>query len=212
MKGWDIRSEKDLQALWLNVGDVPRRTEGRTHKQYERYYVVLYLLALADHGLLTYPLTVEEGESPDFILRWECGETIGLEITRATDKELQRWIARAEKEHPEGSVMTASLCGYAEDQLEKQWCELVRNTIEAKVPKLGSFKPASRYDLLVPDDTRMGPGDRQKVFAELAPWANELRRRTPNMGKVSVAVSLDILYDFGGERRNLVGTTAAGLG
>jgi hypothetical protein len=187
--------------LWHDVREVPRRTQGRTTKQYERHYLGLYLLALADQGLLSYPLKVEEGESPDFFLEWESGETTGLEVTRATDEELQRWMTRAEKEHPEGSAMLASPCGYAGDQLEKQWCDLVRNAIEAKVPKLPGFRPALRHDLLVPDDTRTGPGDRRKVLATLTPWARELKQKAPKLGTMSVTVSLDVLFDIGGDSR-----------
>ena len=145
MKEWEIRSAMDVQVLWREVREVPSRTtQGRTHKQYERHYLGLYLLALSDYGLLSYPLKVEEGESPDFFLRWACGETPGLEVTRATDNELQRWMSCAEKEHPDGLAMMASPYGYAGDQLEKQWCDLVRNAIEAKVPKLPRFRPALR--------------------------------------------------------------------
>jgi hypothetical protein len=61
-----IRSAADVQRLWLKVRDVPRRTEGRSKKQYERYYLGLYLLALVDRRILRYPLKVLEGDSPDF--------------------------------------------------------------------------------------------------------------------------------------------------
>jgi len=204
MKAWEIQSTTDVRLLWDDVREVPRRTEGRTPKQYESHYLGLYLLALADHGLLSYPLIIEEGESPDFLLRWESGETTGLEVTRATDEEIQRWMTRAEKEYPEGCAVLASPLGYAGDQLEKQWCDSVRNAIEAKVCKLPKFRSASHHDLIIPDDSRTGPGDRQKVLAALGPWARESTQRRPLLGKMSVVVSLDVLFDIGGESRIFV--------
>lgn len=198
---WEFRSRDDVSRFWLQVREVPRRTDGRTPKQYERYYVALYLLTLANHELLPYPLQVIEDESPDFTLTWESGEATGLEVTRATDQDLQRWISRAEKEHPEGSAIMPSPFGSAGDQLENEWCNFVREAIEKKVAKLSKYRPATRHDLLVSDDTRAGAGDRRKVIALLAPWARELKRKEPLLGKISVVASLDVLYDIGGDSR-----------
>jgi hypothetical protein len=192
-----IRSLADVRKFWLSVRDVPPRTQSRSNKQYERYYLGLYLLALAGRGFLRYPLKVIEGESPDFMLVGRSGKETGLEITRATDEQFQMAITRAEKEHPNGSAFVASMAGYVGDQLESEWCALVRETIERKVRKFAKFRTASRYDLIVPDDTRMGAGDRRKVMEILAPWARELREREPKIGKISVIASLDVLYDIG---------------
>ena len=197
----ELRSLDDVRRFWLRAREVPRRTAGRTKKQYERYYVALYLLALADHQALSYPLKVLEWERPDFILTWKSDETIGLEVTRATDKEVQRWITRAEKEHPKGSAMMASPYGYGGDQLEKEWCVLVREAIEKKVAMLPGYMAVSRCDLLVSDDTRMGAGNRRKVLSFLSSCARELKQREPRLGKISVVASLDVLYDVGGESR-----------
>jgi hypothetical protein len=197
----DFQSRDDVQRFWLRVRDVPRRTEGRSHKQYERFYLGLYLLALADHGLLSYSLKIKEGDSPDFMLEWKSGETTGLEVTRATDEELQRAITRAEKEHSEGSVIMPSPFGYAGDQLEEESCRLFRKAIEKKIALLPKYRPASRYDLLVSDDTRMGAGDRRKVLAILIPWVRAVKQGEPKLGKISVVASLDVLYDIGEESR-----------
>lgn len=198
---WEFCSLDDVRRFWLRVRDVPRRTEGRTHKQYERYYLGLYLLALADHSLLSYPLNGEEGDSPDFMLTWKSGDTTGLEVTRATDEGLQRAMTRAERKHAEGSVMMASPLGYAGDQIEEEFCALVQEIVEKKIAKFPGYRPASRYDLLVPDDSRMGAGDRRKVLAILTPWVHELKQGEPNLGKISVVASLDVLYDIGAESR-----------
>jgi hypothetical protein len=198
---WEFHSRDDVWRFWLRVRQVPKRTDGRTPKQYERYYLGLYLLGLANHELLSYPIVVAEDESPDFILIRESGETAGLEVTRATDQDLQRWLTRAEKEHPGGRAIVPSPMGYAGDRLENEWCNFVREGIEKKVAKLCEYRPAARHDLLISDDTRAGSGDRRRVLAILAPWARDLKRKEPRLGKISVVASLDVLYDIGGESR-----------
>jgi hypothetical protein len=195
---WEFRSRDEVARFWAHVRNVPRRTNGRTAKQYERYYLGLYLLGLADHELLSYPIEVLEGESPDFTLTWKSGETTGLEVTRATDQELQRWLTRAGNADTE---RTASFSGYAGEQLEHGWCGFVREAIEKKVAKLRKYRDAARHDLLVVDDTRAGAGDRRKVLALLDPWSRELKRKESKLGKISVVASLDVLYDIGGESR-----------
>jgi len=184
-----------VQSFWLAVREVPGRGQGRTTKQYERYYLALYLLALADHGLLSYPLKAEQGDSPDFILTCEAGERRRLEITRATDEELQRWMSQSSI----GSAAIASVQGYAGDQIEQEWCRTVRQAVAKKLIKIPKYRPASYYDLLLPDDTRAGAGDRRKVLDALMPWARDLKLRTPKLGKLSAVVSLDVIYDIGGD-------------
>lgn len=200
---WVFGSHDEVRRFWVQVREVPRRTNGRTAKQYERFYLGLYLVALADRELLSYPLEVVEGESPDFMLTWKSGDETGLEVTRATDQELQRWMTRAEKEHPNASAILPSSLGYAGDQLEREWCGFVRAAVEKKVAKLEGYRPAARHDLLIADDTRAGAGNCRKVLALLAPWARDLEGREARLGKISVAASLDILYDIGGESQML---------
>jgi hypothetical protein len=199
----EFRARDDVARFWYEVRAVPRRTDGRTHKQYERYYLGIYLLALAEHDLLPYPLKVLGCESPDFMLTWPSGEVTGLEVTRATDQTLQEWLSRSEKEHPEGAARMFSPLGYAGDRLEKEWCDFARPAIQKKIAMLDQYRRASRYDLLLADDTRAGAGERRKVLALLAPWARDLKRKEPRLGVVSTVVSLDILYDIGGESRIL---------
>ena len=53
----EVRSAANVRTFWLRVREVSRRTEGRSKKQYERYYLGLYLLALAERN----GGTLEEG-------------------------------------------------------------------------------------------------------------------------------------------------------
>jgi len=195
----EFRSRDEVASFWYEVRQVPKRTDGRTPKQYERYYLGIYLLALAEHDLLPYPLKVLECESPDFMLTWPSGVRTGLEVTRATDQTLQQWLSRTEKEHPKGAAKMFSPLGYAGDQLEKEWCDFARGAIQKKMVMLGQYRSASRHDLLIADDTRAGAGERRKVLAVLGPWVRDLKRTEPRLGVISAVASLDILYDIGGE-------------
>ena len=137
------------------------------------------------------------------MLTWPSGEITGLQVTRATDQTLQQWLSRIEKEHPEGAARMFSPLGYAGGQQEKEWCDFARSAVEEKIAMLGQYKPASRYDLLVADDTRAGVGERRKVLAILAPRVHDLKQKEPRLGVISAVISLDILYDIGGRARIL---------
>ena len=75
--------------------------------------------------------------------------------------------------------------------------------IERKIRKLREFVPASRHDLLVYDDTPLPAVDRRKVIAALTPWARELKSSARVLGRISIVISLDVLFDVGGESRIL---------
>jgi len=211
-----IRSNKDVQTLWRRVREVPRRSEGRRHYHQEQYCLGLYLLALGRHGLLDYPVTVRKGESPDFVLIDRSGETSGLEVTRATEPWIQLKMTRADRESQrrglaaknsardaESVIIGLSELGWVGDEPEDQWCFLMRRAIERKITKLHTFAPASRNDLLVYDDTPLPAVDRRKVLAALNPWARDLKARTRLLGRISIAISLDLLFDVGGKSRIL---------
>ena len=215
MTRWTIRSNRDVQTLWVDVREVPRRIDGRKHYHEERYALGVYLSALAQHGLLDFPITVEQGESPDFILTSSSGEPVGLEVTRATEQWLQRKMTAMEREYRQKELaakpgtevepvaIALSEHGWAGDTPEKQWCELVRDAIERKIAKLSQFRPASRHDLIVSDDTPLPAVDRQKVMAILVPWARDLKSNWSSLGRISIVVSLDVLFDVGGESKIL---------
>ncbi len=83
---WNFATIADVRRFWRSVCSVPGRADGRRHYHEERYSLGLYLLALAEHEQLTYPLRIEQKESPDFMLTWPSGELTGLEVTRATEQ------------------------------------------------------------------------------------------------------------------------------
>ncbi len=195
---WTFRRRSDVERFWREVRDVPRRTNGRKHYHEERFCLGLYLLALATHEILSYPLRVEQGESPDFLLTWKSGETTGLEVTRATQPSLQRAMTAVDR-NPEPVVILPSLLGYANDQPERLFCWLVGESIENKLKKLPKFKAASRYELLIADDLPVG-ADSREAFAAMRKWVRSLQaRRGCAFAKISVIKSLDVAYDLGGD-------------
>jgi hypothetical protein len=203
---WEFRSPKDIQRFWEKAQYVPRRTQGRTKKQMERYYAALYLLLLAENGLLSYPLALREeespnGELPDFMMMWPSGEATGLEVTRAAENVVQAVITHVEKQHPDGALLIPNPAGYAGDKLERAFCDLVQRIVEKKIQDRFPKYKVSQCDLLVHDESSMGAGDRRKTGEILKPWTRDLKLREPKLRKLSIIVSLDVLYDVGGESR-----------
>lgn len=213
---WEFRSAEDVSGFWDKYRTVPGRIDGRKRHHEERYCLGLYLLALADHDLLTYPLSVDEGESPDFMLSWPSAEVTGLEVTRATEPRLQRPITENEKavrkleleafaaeKAPELTFASTALSafGWADDQADSEWCSLFKAAIEKKLSKFSKFRPAHRYDLLVYDDTPVSPVHRKTILSEMRPYLERLQRENPKLGKTSFVVSLDLIFDVGGECR-----------
>jgi len=213
---WTFRRRSEVERFWSEVRDVPRRSNGRKHSHEERYCLGLYLLALATHEMLTYPLRVEQSESPDFMLTWSSGEATGLEVTRATTVWLQRKMTAAENEFAGREAEAArsggeaepvgflcSQAGWAFDQAELEWCWLVGESIEKKLDKLPRFKRASRHDLLIYDDTPV-PAHPKEALAAMKAWVRALGdRRGFAFGKISAIKSLDVAFDLGGDFRLL---------
>jgi len=213
---WKFNSAVDVQRFWQSVRSVPGRTEGRKHYHEERYSLGLYLLALAEHDLLTYPLQIEQGESPDFMLTSPSGDSTGLEVTRATEQPLQRSMTTSEKEYgrraanaaasgrePQPVCIPLSQAGWVGDEAEVEWCLLIRRAIEQKLAKLPNFRRAFEHHLLIYDDTPLVAIDRRKVLAAIDPWARSLTRKEPTFKTFSVIISLDVLFDLGGACRVL---------
>ena len=210
-----IHSIRALQTLWPKLREVPAQPEGRRHDHEEEYFLGVYLFALGRHGGLDYPFTLKRAESPDFVLIEKSSAVIGLEVTRATEPWLQRAMTSADREYrrreleaatsgkdAEPVVIVLSELGFG-DEAEGQWCGLMRRAIEGKIAKLSKFASAMRHDLLIADDTPLPTVDRRKVLAALDPWVRDLKSKTPMLGRVSIVISLDVLFDVGGESRIL---------
>ncbi len=218
---WKINLESydDVKRLWSSVRSMPGRTKGREHFHEEHYCLGLYLLALGYHRPLDYPFQIEQGkqhESPDFMLTSSSGDVTGIEVTRATTRWIQQAMTEAEREYlrreaasvasgtnPEPVCVSLSHVGWIGDEAPVQWCLSIQKAIDGKVEKLSNFRRASRYDLLIYDDTPFPTVDRRKVVAALHPWAGSLNRTALRLGRISVVMSLDVVFDLGGSTRLL---------
>jgi hypothetical protein len=207
--GWNFRCADDVKEFWKKFQRVPARKR-RTKRDEERYCLALYLLALATHRKLKYPLRIEEGESPDFTITWSSGKNTGLEVTKATNMWVQREMTNMEVENerceagakalgvePEPVSQMLSNHGWAGDQAELEWISFIRDAVDRKLPKLAKFRTTSRQDLLVYDDAPLPAIDRAKVLPVLSRWLSETRNHHRQLGRVSTIVSLDLLHDSG---------------
>ncbi len=137
------------------------------------------------------------------MVTWPAGEVSGLEVTRMTTQWLQEAMTHDEREYLRRTVAAATcgqqpepVCRSLDDGLvggepEARWCELFREAVQRKLDKMPNFRPASRYDLLISDDSPIGGVDRSTVIAPLRSWLRGLD--TLKLGTVSVIISLDVL-------------------
>ena len=91
---------EDLKSFFKEVGGRVGPRKGlnrRTHDQKELFNLRQFLTTLAAHGKIEFPLSVEKGESPDFMLTVGGGEPLGLEVTEATTNEWQRELTETER-------------------------------------------------------------------------------------------------------------------
>ena len=215
-----IRSFDDVKRLWSSVRSVPGRTGGRKHYHEEQYCLGLYLLALGTYELLAYPFQVAQAkpqqESPDFLLKWSSGQITALEVKMATEESFQYVMTAAARmydrrkagaavsgETTEPVSVLLSEGGWIGDEAEVEWCSFVQKVIEKKLKKLPSFKPASRHDLVIYNDTPLPAVDRRKVVTALSPWVGSLKANRPQLGTISLILSLDVVFDVGGSTRML---------
>jgi hypothetical protein len=174
------------------------------------------LRALSNAGLLTLPINISEGESPDFILLAESGETTGVEVTRATTEDSQRQNTGMAKAHrwlqPHASarggdavtIANVSEAGWVGEEPEEEWCSLIIAALRKKTSMLPKYRPANCYDLLIYDDTPLPGVNRTRAVARLRDPIRELREaKAASFRTISVIASLDVLFDVGGHPRIL---------
>ena len=153
----------DLQAL-LNQVDtyVPGRTEGRTTAHTEKYTMHRYLETLVKNNMLTFPVSVEHSDKPDFVFK-EKNTTIGIEVTEAVSKQFAAYCALREREFPksildlglfywgapertvsemrellEKNKITSS--GWAGDSPEREWALYINSIVRVKLKKLAHIE------------------------------------------------------------------------
>lgn len=209
-----IRDPADLRTQFGTVGAaVPTRNEPKDQFAEEAYCLRRYLVALADAGVLTFPVIVSKGETPDFIVTCADGEAVGLEVTKATRKEFEADLTRFSrnqktKDYPSDQVagaMVLSISGWIRDQAEKELAGYIIAAIREKTADLDSY-PLSQAALLVHDNTPT-PAVNLETVADvvrrelvnnpiLSPLARSFR-------KISVIREPKLIYDIAGTCRIL---------
>lgn len=156
-----------LEALQEVDISVPPPGKGRTNDDRERWTACRLLATLGATDRLSYPLSVIEGESHDFVVS-SRSQQIGIEITEAASQVYERFkvFAEAEPGHYvvdvghfrprtphlseremldilEGSKPSAGFVGY---EPEEDWAFFVGEAVHRKLRKLGSrhFRRLSR--------------------------------------------------------------------
>ncbi len=193
---------RHLRNLGQRVG--PRTgVYKRSKSDKELFCLRRYLATLAANRRCGYPIAVEMGESPDFIIS-SRGERTGLEVTEATTQDFQKFLTRFERERDLEASLDDGLIG---DIPEREWVDAVISAIDAKVEKIKIYRPARKHDILIysnhPRDFVRGFNGRHPEYQWLAQRTKECATRwrsaEPRFGIVSIIDGQTVLYDLAGE-------------
>jgi hypothetical protein len=169
---WNFRSADDVKEFWKKFRRVPARRRW-TKRDEERYCLALYFLALATYRKLKYPLRIEEGESPDFIVTWSSGKTIGLSVIKATEMWVEHEVAKVDG--------------------KPDWFSYVRRAIESKARTLKS----ARSDLLVYEDEPLPLIEQAQALTALRDWLSGIKCANTRLGRISIIISLGLALERG---------------
>jgi hypothetical protein len=163
MMSWQITAQNatELTANFGGLGiSVPERTKQKDQFAEEIYCLRRYLFALANKGLLEFPIELVKGETPDFIFTWREGNRVGLEVTKATREEFEADLTRLDRRQKTRDyvsdsatgAMLLSEAGWVGDAVEIEWIAYVLGSISAKLRDIASYSVAE-CDLLIYDNT-----------------------------------------------------------
>ncbi len=159
-------NKADLYSVLRDTDiSVPLRTEGRTTAHTETWAICRLLATLADSNLVSYPVSVEHSDRPDFQIQLGTSE-VGVEVTEAVSEQYAAYSALAEREFPDvflepghfrwGSPKLSidemrsllrqtqlSASPWVGDRAEREWASYMQSAIESKLVKLA--KPGFRH-------------------------------------------------------------------
>lgn len=183
-------SAEDLRrSLALLDTSVLRRAHGRTKTQVERSCIV-HLLSSLPAEYLEFPLALEHGDRPDFVLR-TSSDAVGIEVTEAVPENRARasairasgfgrsvhFVKRArpgEKAKSTESLRTEIDLDLPEepwvgDEPEREWVEAIMHCAESKVAavKKPGFQLHSNNWLLIYDNWPLPWHDHSEASALL---------------------------------------------
>ena len=203
-------SEELCAALQRVDISVPARTEGRATHHTETWTICRLLSTLANAKGLSYPLSVNHRDKPDFLIN-TGNIRIGVEITEAISAQYAAYCALAEREFPDvflepahfrwgapnltveemrqmlrQSQLTSD--GWAGDRPEQEWALFIQSVVDTKLAKLAQLDFAkfdrnwlSIYDNLPLPNVHLG-----KAIAFLRPLVQDRWSRTPSFDTLFV--------------------------
>src|SRR5579885_1568472 len=178
---WVFQSAQDVSRFWdVHRTVAARPAGGRGSNRQERFYLALYLLALADHNRLMYPLEVEEprqDRSPNFIL--SSGESAGLLSGRASERSKPG-------------------LHWADVRARERWSHELNFAVLYNAKTLHSYRLPYRCDLLLCVEPPPG-ADRQSLLALMYQVVKRFQNFQQKLGKISIIASLDVFSDIAGE-------------
>ena len=143
-----IVEASNKNELYSRLGPYGSDVSGRltrTKDEKEAYCLRRYVLTLAAHGLLPFPLSIEKTETPDFIVMGV--EAYGIEVVEATDPNDQREYTLAARSGNDawfdGDFGGRGKGGFIGDRPEQLWLAYVRQAIENKL-RLKFRTPSTR--------------------------------------------------------------------
>lgn len=208
-----ILTFKEIDALrtYFNENGIavgPRNGPNkRTQDQKELYNLRQYLLTLTDHDFLEFPISIEKGESPDFIISYQ-DQTIGLEITEAPTQDWQKELTQMDKEligKDTSNLVSLDQEGWHSNSAERETCAAILHAIRRKVRKIrdGKYRKASCYDLLIYTNVRPFFYDRLELANILKPRVSRWHSQWLAVRKVNVITDPYLLFDIIGDFKTL---------
>ena len=106
---------------------------------------------------MEFPATLEAEAQrlghPDFVLAWDDGRRLGIEVTEAGEESYQKWMTHSEAITQEGQVVHVPL-----DASTQRTADEISRAIQNKIRKYdgGYYQTTSDCDLVVYDNTAWG--------------------------------------------------------
>lgn len=155
------RLDEDLGTIGDVVG--PRTGPSkRTHGDKEDYTLRRLLVALRDTGKLRFPISItaerERDGEPDFVLSFETGETLGIEVSEVGDERDQAFQTKIEKAARPGQAIPLSEDGIVDDVETEHVADQIVHVVDKKAEQYrkGKYLGPDACDLVVYDNTLWG--------------------------------------------------------
>lgn len=189
---------------------VPLRTEGRTTAHTEMWAICRLLATLANSDLVSYPVSVEHSDRPDFQIQFGATE-VGIEVTEAVSEQYAAYSALAEREFPgvflepghfrwgspnlsvdkmrsllRQSQLSAS--PWVGDYAEREWASYMQSAIESKLIKLAKpgFHHFSENWLSIYDNLPLCHIHLEKAIAFLLPTLAAYWSKRPSFSAIYI--------------------------